>query len=55
MTASNQVVKDVAAQEYKYGFVTDVESEVAPPGLSEETVRFISARRTNQNGCWRED
>ena len=45
MTASNQVVKDVAAQEYKYGFVTDVESEVAPPGLSEETVRFISAKK----------
>ena len=42
MTASNQVVKDVAAQEYKYGFVTDVESEVAPPGLSEETVRSVS-------------
>ena len=45
MTASNQVVKDVAAQEYKYGFVTDVESDFAPPGLSEETVRFISAKK----------
>ncbi len=45
MTASNQVVKDVAAQEYKYGFVTDVESEVAPPGLTEDTVRFISAKK----------
>ena len=45
MTASNQVVKDVAAQEYKYGFVTDIESEVAPPGLTEDTVRFISAKK----------
>ena len=45
MTTANQVVKDVAKQEYKYGFVTDIESENAPPGLSEETVRFISAKK----------
>lgn len=31
--------------EYKYGFVTDVESEVFPKGLSEETIRAISARK----------
>ena len=30
---------------YKYGFVTDIESEQAPPGLSEEVVRFISAKK----------
>jgi Fe-S cluster assembly protein SufB len=30
---------------YKYGFVTDIESESAPPGLNEETVRFISAKK----------
>ncbi|MBF8267831.1 MAG: ycf24 [Dehalococcoidia bacterium] len=45
MTTANQVVKDVAKQEYKYGFVTDIESETAPPGLSEETIRFISAKK----------
>ena len=28
---------------YKYGFVTDIESEQAPKGLNEDTVRFISA------------
>ncbi|MBY0450970.1 MAG: Fe-S cluster assembly protein SufB [Cyanobacteria bacterium] len=32
-------------QEYKYGFVTDVESDVLPKGLSEETVRQISAKK----------
>ncbi len=37
--------EDVAQEGYKYGFVTDVESEVAPKGLSESTVRFISARK----------
>jgi Fe-S cluster assembly protein SufB len=32
-------------EKYKYGFVTDIEMERAPKGLSEETVRFISARK----------
>ena len=45
MTTANQVVKDVARQDYKYGFVTDVEEEVAPRGLSEDIVRFISAKK----------
>jgi Fe-S cluster assembly protein SufB len=30
---------------YKYGFVTDIESDTAPPGLNEDTVRFISAKK----------
>jgi len=30
---------------YKYGFVTDIETESAPPGLDEDTVRFISAKK----------
>jgi Fe-S cluster assembly protein SufB len=30
---------------YKYGFVSDIESESAPPGLSEDTVRFIAAKK----------
>ena len=45
MTTTNKVVKDVAAQEYKYGFVTEIEAELAPIGLSEDTVRFISAKK----------
>ncbi len=32
-------------REYKYGFVTDIEAEVIPKGLSEETVRLISAKK----------
>jgi len=31
--------------EYKYGFVTDIESEVFPKGLNIETIRAISARK----------
>jgi Fe-S cluster assembly protein SufB len=33
------------AEGYKYGFVSDIESDTAPPGLSEEVVRFISAKK----------
>ena len=36
-------VRDV--EQYKYGFVTDIESDKAPKGLSEEIVRFISAKK----------
>ncbi len=45
MTTKNQTVVDVAKQEYKYGFVTDIEAESAPPGLSEDIVRWISAKK----------
>ena len=36
-------VRDV--EQYKYGFVTDIESDKAPKGLSEDIVRFISAKK----------
>jgi Fe-S cluster assembly protein SufB len=32
-------------EKYKYGFVTDIETETAPKGLTEDTVRFISAKK----------
>ncbi|QUV85952.1 Fe-S cluster assembly protein SufB [Chloracidobacterium aggregatum] len=35
----------LATQEYKYGFTTDIESDVAPRGLSEDTIRLISAKK----------
>ena len=38
-------VRSFAVEQYKYGFTTDVESEKAPKGLSEEIVRYISARK----------
>ncbi|MBJ90290.1 MAG: Fe-S cluster assembly protein SufB [Woeseia sp.] len=36
---------ELAEARYKYGFVTDIESDSAPPGLNEEIVRFISAKK----------
>ena len=38
-------VRAVTEQKYKYGFFTDIESDTAPKGLSEDIVRFISARK----------
>ena len=38
-------VADIAGEKYKYGFVTDIEMERAPKGLSEDTVRYISAKK----------
>jgi Fe-S cluster assembly protein SufB len=38
-------VETLVNKAYKYGFVTDIESDVAPKGLSEDIIRFISARK----------
>ncbi|NET10796.1 MAG: Fe-S cluster assembly protein SufB [Merismopedia sp. SIO2A8] len=43
MTATT--VKSLVNQPYKYGFVTDIESDTIAPGLSEEVVRLISAKK----------
>nr|WP_321525443.1 Fe-S cluster assembly protein SufB [uncultured Cohaesibacter sp.] len=38
-------VKQIDVDQYKYGFVTDIESEKAPLGLNEDVIRFISAKK----------
>ena len=38
-------IDQLVNREYQYGFSTDIESETLPPGLSEDTVRFISAKK----------
>ncbi|WP_456425789.1 Fe-S cluster assembly protein SufB [Rhodocaloribacter sp.] len=38
-------LQEVADSDYKYGFVTPIEAETAPKGLSEDTIRFISAKK----------
>ncbi|MGH1479603.1 MAG: Fe-S cluster assembly protein SufB [Geminicoccales bacterium] len=45
MATALESVKDHSGGEYKYGFVTDIEAEVMAKGLSEETVRLISAKK----------
>jgi Fe-S cluster assembly protein SufB len=44
MSETDQL-RELSEQKYKYGFVTEVESDTVPAGLSEETVRLISAKK----------
>ena len=41
----NDLAKDLEDSEYKFGFTSDIESDVAPKGLNEDIVRFISAKK----------
>jgi Fe-S cluster assembly protein SufB len=50
-------VRQIDVDQYKYGFVTDIESEKAPKGLNEDIVRFISAKKNEPEWLleWRLD
>src|ERR1700674_5751779 len=50
-------VRLIDVDQYKYGFVTDIESDKAPKGLSDDTVRFISAKKNEPEWmlAWRLD
>lgn len=41
----NSILNEVTQSEYKYGFYTDIEMDMAPMGLNEDIIRFISARK----------
>ncbi|MFL6787592.1 MAG: Fe-S cluster assembly protein SufB, partial [Sphingomicrobium sp.] len=41
----NQEIREKISQDYEWGFSSDIEQEFAPKGLSEDTVRFISAKK----------
>jgi Fe-S cluster assembly protein SufB len=45
MASSPNPLADLARREYQWGFVTDIEADVAPRGLSEEIIRLISAKK----------
>ena len=45
MSEQDQILESVTKGDYKYGFVSDIEQELATKGLSEDTVRFISAKK----------
>jgi len=45
MSTATETIESLVKQEYKYGFVTDVEADSAPPGLNEDIVRLISAKK----------
>lgn len=41
----DNIIEDITSQEYKYGFTTDVETDIVPAGLNEDIVRLISAKK----------
>ncbi|WP_396625672.1 Fe-S cluster assembly protein SufB [Luteitalea sp.] len=45
MSTSTDTIEQLATQEYKYGFTTDVEADTLPPGLDESVIREISRRK----------
>ena len=45
MATSTDNIEQLANQDYKYGFVTDIDAEAVPPGLNEDIIRIISAKK----------
>jgi Fe-S cluster assembly protein SufB len=45
MSKEVELLEEITNSEYKYGFVTDIEADEAAPGLTEDTVRWISAKK----------
>lgn len=45
MATTVDTVEQLATREYQFGFVTDIESETVPPGLNEDVIRLISAKK----------
>jgi len=45
MSTANQEFHELSKKEYEHGFVTDIEADTLPPGLNEEVIRIISAKK----------
>ncbi|HEV2205519.1 MAG TPA: Fe-S cluster assembly protein SufB [Candidatus Acidoferrales bacterium] len=45
MSSNTDAIRDFAQQEYKWGFITDIEEDRVPKGLNEDTIRLISAKK----------
>ncbi len=45
MSTSTEAIEALASREYKYGFVTDVETDTIPRGLNEDVIRMLSAKK----------
>ena len=45
MKSANDTLEELAGREYKYGFITDIESDTVPPGLNEDIIQVISAKK----------
>nr|HPR61933.1 Fe-S cluster assembly protein SufB [Prolixibacteraceae bacterium] len=45
MTEQDQILEKVTSEDYKFGFVTEIETEIIEKGLNEDVVRLISAKK----------
>ncbi|WP_109699232.1 Fe-S cluster assembly protein SufB [Chitinophaga deserti] len=45
MSAEQDILQELAGREYEFGFETQIEMDIAAPGLNEDTIRFISAKK----------
>jgi len=45
MSSEEELIEEITSSEYKYGFVTDIESDKAPKGLNEDIIRLISEKK----------
>ena len=41
MSQATETIDSFVQSDYKYGFYTDIEADSAPPGLNEDTIRFM--------------
>ncbi len=54
---NDEIIDEITASEYKYGFTTEIESETVPPGLNEDVIRLISSKKNEPKWMleWRLD
>ena len=54
---SDEILDEITASDYKYGFTTDIESDKVPPGLNEKVIHMISAKKNEPEWMleWRLD
>ena len=52
MSDSENNLRHLVNQPYKYGFSTTIETETLPPGLNEDVIKAISAKKKNQILCF---
>ncbi len=45
MSKQDKYLKDIVNQTYQHGFVTDIDADQIPPGLNEDVIRLISAKK----------
>jgi len=45
VSGSDKILEEITSSEYKWGFTSNIDTDIAPPGLSEDIVRFISAKK----------